>query len=101
MFLLHNWLIDSRAKISVCFDYNQFCEIGPSDVDQCVRVGSGPIDILGKGTIRIRAGTYVDFEGCIYLETEDVYWIPECPINLLATESLRAQHVPICWSQGK
>ena len=91
MFLPHNWLIDSGAEISICFDYNQFCEIGPSDVDQCVPVGSAPIDFLGKGTIRICAGMYVDFEGIsrsIDLEIEDMYWILQCPINLLATESL-------------
>ena len=96
MFLPHNWLIDSGAEISVCFDYNQFCEIGPSDLDQCVPVGSAPIDILGKGTIRICAGMHVDFEGIsrsIDLEIEDVYWIPQCPINLLATESLRTQNM--------
>ena len=89
--LPNNWLIDSGAEISVCFDYNQFCEIGPSDVDQCVPVGSAPIDILGKGTIRVCAGKYVDFEGIsrsFDLEIEDVYWVPQCPINLLATESL-------------
>ena len=62
-FLPDNWLIDSGAEISVCFDYNQFCEIGPSDIDQCVPVGSAPIEILGKGTIRVCAGKYVDFEG--------------------------------------
>ena len=62
-FLPNNWYIDSGAEISVCFDYNKFCEIGPSDVDQCVPVGSAPIDILGKGTIRVCAGTYVEFEG--------------------------------------
>ena len=95
-FLPHNWLVDSGAKISLCFDYNQVCEIGPSDVDQCVPVSSAPTDILGKGTIRFCAGTYVDFEGIsrlIDLEIEDVYWIPQCPINLLATESLRAQNM--------
>ena len=31
----NNWLVDSGAEISVCFDYNQFCEIGPSDVEPC------------------------------------------------------------------
>ena len=90
-FLPNNWLIDSGAEISVCFDYNQFCEIGPSDVDQCVPVGSAPIDILGKGTIHVCAGKYVDFEGICRsfdLEIEDMYWVPQCPINLLATESL-------------
>ena len=95
-YLPHNWLIDSGAEISVCFDYDQFCEIGPSVVDQCVPVGSAPIDILEKGTIRVCVGTYVDFEGIsrsIVLEIEDVYWIPQCPINLLATDSLRAQNM--------
>ena len=74
-FLPNNWLIDSGAEISVCFDNSQFCEIGPSDVDQCVPVGSAPIDILGKGTIRVCAGKYVDFEGISHsfdLEIEDV-----------------------------
>ena len=59
-------------------------------------VGSAPIGILGKGTIRFCAGTYVNFEGIIRsidLEIEDVHWIPQCPINLLATESLRAQNL--------
>ena len=95
-FLPHNWSVDSGAEICVCFDYNQFCEIGPSDVDQCVPVGIAPIDILGKGTVRFCAGTYLDFEGTsrsIDLETEDVYWIPQCPINVLATESRRKQSI--------
>ena len=59
-------------------------------------VGSAPNDILGKGTIRVYAEAYVDFEGIsrsIDLEIEDVYWIPQCPINLLATESLRSQNM--------
>ena len=93
-FLPHNWLVDSGAEISVCFHYNQFCEIGLSDVDHCVPIGSAPIDILRKGTIRFSAETYVDFDGIsrsVDLEIEDVYWIPQCPINLLATESLRTQ----------
>ena len=95
-FLPHNSLVDSGAEISVCFDYNQFCEIRQSDVDQCMPVGSEPLDILGKGTIRFCAGTYVDFESIsrsIDLEIEDVHWIPQRPINLLATESLRAQNM--------
>ena len=95
-FLPHNWLVDGGAEISVCFDCNQFCETGQSDVDHCVSVGSAPIDILGKGTIRFCAGTYVDFEGISRLidrEIEDVHWIPQCLIHLLATESLRAQHM--------
>ena len=95
-FLPNNWLVDSGAEISVCFDYNQFCEIGPSDVDQGVPVGTAPIDILGKGTIRVCVGTYVDFEGIsrsFDLEIEDVYWVPQCPINLLSTESLRKQNM--------
>ena len=87
-FLPNNWLIDSGAEISVCFDYYQFCEIGPSEVDQCVPAGSAPIDVLGKGTIRLCAGKYVDFEGMsrsFDFEIEDVSWVPQCPINLLAT----------------
>ena len=95
-FLPNNWLIDSRAEISVCFNYNQFCEVGPSDVDQCVLVGSAPIDILGKGKIRACVGKYIDFEDIsrsFDLEIEDVYWVPQCPINLLATESLRKQNM--------
>ena len=73
-----------------------FSEIGPSDVEQRVPVGSAPIGILGKGTIRVCAGTYADFAGIsrsIDLEIEDVYWVPQCPINLLATDSQRAQNV--------
>ena len=93
-FLPNNWLIDSGAEIGVCFDYNQFCEIGPSDVDQCVPVGSAPIDILGKGTIRVGASKHVDFEGISRsFDLEDVYWVPQCPINLLANESPRKQNM--------
>ena len=76
-FLPHNWLVDSGAEVSVC--YNKFCEIGPSDVVQCVLVGSALTDILGKGTIFVCAGTYIDFDGTsrsIDLEIADVYWIP-------------------------
>ena len=94
--LPHNWLVDSGAEKIVCFQYNQFCRIGPSDVDQCVLVGSALIDVLGKGTVRFCAGIYVDYEGMShssYLETGDVYWIPQCPINLLTTESLRKQNM--------
>ena len=41
VFLPYNGLIDSGAEINVCFDYNQFCCIGPSDIDECMPVGSG------------------------------------------------------------
>ena len=97
-FLPNNCLIDSGAEISMCFDYNQFCEVGSSDVDQCAPVGSAPIDILGKGTIRVCTGKYVDFEGTsrwfdLEINIEDVYWVPQCPIHLLANESLRKQNM--------
>ena len=95
-FLPHNWLIDSGAEINLCFDYNKICEIGPADVNQCMPVGGAMIDILGKGTIRVCAGTHVDLEGICRsfdLEIEDAYWVPQCPINMRATESLRKQNM--------
>ena len=63
-----------------------------------MQVGSAPIYmyILGKGPIRFCAGTHVDFDGTsrsIDLEIEDVRRIPQCPINLLASESLRTQNM--------
>jgi len=58
----------------------------------------------GKGIIRVCAGTYVDYEGMshlIDLEFDDVYWIPQCPINQLATKLLRKQNMYLYTSTGQ
>ena len=59
-FLPHTWLVDSGAEVNVCFDYNQFCYIYPSDIAVRVPVGSKPREILGKVVVRTCAGDYVD-----------------------------------------
>ena len=41
-------------------------------------------------------GHYVDHNGLshpIYLEIEDVYWVPQCPMNVLATPCIAEQNI--------
>ena len=45
-FLPDKWLVDSRADVNICFNYEWFSYIGPSDVDICTPIGSTPVEGL-------------------------------------------------------
>ena len=86
-FLPDKWLVDSGADLNVCFNYELFSYIGPSDVDICTPIGSTPLDVLGH---------YVHHNGLshpIDLEIEDVYWVPQCPMNGVATPCIAEQNI--------
>ena len=53
-------LVDSVANLNICFHYELFSYIGPSDVDICTPMGSTPIDVLGRGVVKMCVGHYVD-----------------------------------------
>ena len=93
-FLPDKWLIDSGADLNMCFNYELFSHIGPSNVDICTPIGSTPLDVLGRGVVQMCVGHYVDHNGLshpIDLEIEDVYWVPQSPMNVLATPCLTEQ----------
>lgn len=90
-FLTIQWRVDSGAHINICFNYELFPYMGPTDIDCCTPLGSTPMDVHGKGVVRMCVGRYVDKDGLhhpIDLEIEDVYRVPQCPMNVLATPSL-------------
>jgi len=70
--------------------------IGPSDVDICTPIGSTPPDVLGRGVAKMCVGHDVDHDGLrhpIDLEIEDMYWVPQRPMNLLATPCIAEQNI--------
>ena len=77
-FLPDKWLVDSGADLNLCFNYELFSYIGPPDVDICTPISSTPLDVLGRGVVKMCVGRYVDHNGPshpIDLEIEDVYWV--------------------------
>ena len=98
-FLPDKWLIDSGADLNIFFIYELFSYIGPSDVDICTPIGSTPLDVLGRGVVKMCVEHYVDHTGLshpIDLEIEDVYWVPQCPMNVLATPCIAEQNMYLC-----
>ena len=73
-----------------------FSYIGPSDIDICTQIGSNPLDVLGRGVVKMCVGHSVNHNGLshpIDLEIEDVYWVPQCPMNMLATPCIAEQNI--------
>ena len=90
-----NVVIDSGADISVVGNRAMFTEYGPCRFTASP-AGKGALPILGKGTIVICLGTYVDVHGNKHpldIEISDVYYAPECPYNLLSTSHLRDEGI--------
>ena len=57
------WLVDSGADINICFNYELFSYIGPSDIEKCTPVGNTPLTVLGRGVVKMCEGHYVDHDG--------------------------------------
>ena len=94
-FLPDKWLVYSGANLNICFNYELFSYIGPSDIDICTPIGSTPLHVLGRGVVKMCLGHYVDHDGLshpIDLEIEDVYWVSQCPMNVLATPCIAEQN---------
>ena len=95
-FLPDKWLVDSGADLNICFNYELFSYTGPSDVDICTPIGNSPLDVLGRGVVKMCVGHYVIHNGLshpIDLEIEDVYWVPQCPMHVLATPCIAEQNM--------
>ena len=95
-FLPDKWLVDSGTDLNICFHYALLSYIGPSDIDIYTPIGSTPLDVLGRGVVKMCVGQYVDHDGLshpIDLEIEHVYWVPQCPMNVLATPCIAEQHI--------
>ena len=93
-FLPNKWLVDSGADLNICLNYELFSYTGTSDIDICTPIGSTPLDVHGRGVVKICVGPYVDHDGLsdpIDLEIDDVYWVPQCPMNELATPCIAEQ----------
>ena len=43
VFLPDNWLIDCGSDINICYNYDLFSYIGPSDIEQCTPLDSTPL----------------------------------------------------------
>ena len=70
--------------------------LAPSDVDICTPIGSTPLDVLGRGVVKMCVGHYDDHDGLshpIDLEIEDVYWVPQGRVNVLGTPCIAEQTI--------
>ena len=95
-FLPAKWLVDSGADLNIYFNYEVFSYISPSDVDICTPIGRTPLHVLGRGVVKMCVGHYDDHNGPshpIDLGIEDVYWVPQCPMNELATPCIAEQKI--------
>ena len=96
VFLPNKWLIDSGSNINICYNYDLFSYIGPSDIEQCTPLGSTPLPVQGKGVVKICVGNYMD-PNCLNhpvdLEIENVYRVPCSSMNVLATPEINTQNI--------
>ena len=95
-FLPDKWLLESGDYLNICFNYEWFSCIGPSDIDICTPIGSTPLDVFGGGVVKMCVGHYIDHDGLshpIDLGIEDVYWVPQRPMNVLATPCSAEQNI--------
>ena len=75
VFLPDKWLIDSGSDIHICYNYELFSYLGPSDIEQCTPLGSTPLTVQGKGVVKMCVGNYMDHNGLnhpVDLEIENV-----------------------------
>ena len=96
VFLPDKWLIDSGSDINICYNYDLFSYIGPSDIEQCTPLGSTPLPVQGKGVVKMCVGNYMDHNGLSHLvdlEIENVYWVPYSSMNVLATLEINTQNI--------
>ena len=96
VFLPDKWLIDNGSDISICYNYDLFPYIGPSDMEQCTPLGSTPLPVQGKGVVKMCVRNYMDHNGLSHpvdLEIENVYWVPYSSINVLATSEINTQNI--------
>ena len=93
VFLPDKWLIDSGSDINICYNYELFSYIGPSDIEQCTPLGSTPLPVQGKGVVKMCVGNYMDHNGLnhpVDLEIENVYEVPYSSImSWLRLRSIR------------
>ena len=96
VFLPDKWLVDSGSDINICYNYDLFSYIGPSDIEQCTPLGSTPLPVQGKGVVKMCVGNYVDHNGLSHpvdLEIENVYWVPYSSMNVLAIPEINRQNI--------
>ena len=96
VFLPDKWLIDSGSDINICYNYDLSSYIGPSDIEQCTPLGSTPLQVRGKGVVKMCVGNYMDNNGLnhpVDLEIENVYWVPYSSMNVLATPEINTQNI--------
>ena len=96
VFLPDKWLIDSGSVMSICYHYELFSYIEPSDIEQCTPLGSTPLPVQGKGIVKMCVGNYMyhnGFDHQVDLEIENVYWVPHSSMNVLATPEINPQNI--------
>ena len=96
VFLPDKWLIDSGSNINICYNYDLFSYIGPSNIEQCTPLGSTPLPVQGKGVVKMCMGNYMDHSGlshAVDLAIENVYWVPYSSMNVLATLEINTQNI--------
>ena len=67
VFLPDKWLVDSGSDINICYNYDLFSYIGPSDIEQYTPLGSTPLPVQGKGVVKMCVGNYMDHNGFSHL----------------------------------
>ena len=96
VFLPDKWLIDSGSVINICYNYDLFPYIGPSDIEQCTPLGGTALPVQGKGVVKMCVGNYMDQNGLSHpvdLEIENVYGVPYSSVNVLATPEINMQNI--------
>ena len=57
VFLPDKWLIVCGSDINICYIYDLFSYIGPSDSEQCTTLGSTSLPVQGKGVVKMCVGS--------------------------------------------
>ena len=87
-------LVDSGSEIHVCSNIDMFLSIGDTDLDNVQPIGPAQLKVQGKGVIQVCLGDYVNQGGTIsrlVVEIPNVYYVPDCHVNILSTAVLRQQ----------
>jgi transposase InsO family protein len=89
-------LIDSGSEIHVCSNIDMFLSIGDTDLDRVQPIGPAELKVQGKGVIQVCLGEYVNHGGStsrLVVEIPNVYYVPDCHVNILSTAVLRKQNI--------
>lgn len=81
-----NWLVDSGTGNHICNNFELFDTFEP--LNESIRVANGStMRIIGKGSIKLPCKRPNQIKPFL-LQLKDVYFIPECTVNLISASQL-------------